>query len=426
MKQFWSWPAFLRLVLANQQPFNVFDDIYAFPQVRLPPPPIEQSDFPQYEIDWLDHLPIKNSSADQLLSLHRQLTSSPSDAPPSSPTTGLVLESRTSPPRPAVDPGSDAPTSSPHRETYEVLMHGGQRYLCGMPSADVLAAASATTSNGTAQANRTAADEAGELSLATERGRELLAGMEGSCIYFVSGWWSYSFCYNEGVRQFHPLPTGRNVPVYPPQEDRSVDAYVLGRFDARRRGQKSIGEKSVAELEVKGQTRYLVHHLRGGTVCDLTGEERSIEVQFRCDSAAPTDKISLIKETAICQYRMVISTPRLCNDVAFQPPATVKPWRISCNPIVAEDGVDEYIARKAREIGAAASQESAGLGENDATADFLKMLGISIKDVPGAGQLLRESEDGRLVDLAGRPRTVGGVEVGGHNILPEGTKLEKG
>jgi protein OS-9 len=157
-----------------------------------------------------------------------------------------------------------------------------------MPSADAIAAAGAAgQSNGTsaAVANRTADDEATELSLATERGRELLAGMEGTCIYFVSGWWSYSFCYNDGVRQFHPLPTGRNVPVYPPQEDQSVDAYVLGRFDALARagrggGRRAAGaEKSVAELEVKGQTRYLVHHLKGGTVCDLTGEERSIEVQ---------------------------------------------------------------------------------------------------------------------------------------------------
>jgi protein OS-9 len=239
----------------------------------------------QYEIDWLDHLPIKNSSADELLSLHhRQRSSFPTDEPPSTPTTDLVLESRTSPPRPVFEASSDAPQSSKHGETYEVLIHDGQRYLCGLPSTEAIAAATlANASNGTAQANRTADDEATELSLATQRGRELLQGMEGSCIYFVSGWWSYSFCYNEGVRQFHPLPTGRNVPVYPPQEDRSVDAYVLGRFDALSRrggGPKTIDmEKSVAELEVKGQTRYLVHHLGGGTVCDLTGEERSIEVQ---------------------------------------------------------------------------------------------------------------------------------------------------
>jgi protein OS-9 len=150
--------------------------------------------------------------------------------------------------------------------------------------------------------NRTAEEEEKELALATQRGWELLKDMEGNCIYFVSGWWSYSFCYNEGVRQFHPLPSGRNVPLYPPVEDKSVAAYVLGRFEGseavqteeeevddeeglkKRKVAKSKEKpksKSVGKLAVKGQSRYLVQYLGGGTVCDLTGEERSIEVQVR-------------------------------------------------------------------------------------------------------------------------------------------------
>jgi protein OS-9 len=158
-------------------------------------------------------------------------------------------------------------------------------------------------SEGTTSAtNRTAEEEEKELALATQRGWELLNGMDGSCIYFVSGWWSYSFCYNHGVRQFHPLPSGRNVPLYPPVEDKSVAAYVLGRFEgseepahqeddevddeeslkAKGSKQKEMPKtKSVGKLEIKGQTRYLVQNLGGGTVCDLTGEERSIEVQVR-------------------------------------------------------------------------------------------------------------------------------------------------
>jgi protein OS-9 len=123
--------------------------------------------------------------------------------------------------------------------------------------------------------------------------------MEDNCLYFISGWWSYSFCYNQGVRQFHPLPRGGNIPHYPPVEDKSVAAYVLGRFDTEEvaalqdeiedeeglrkalQGKKQPKTKSLGKLEVKGQTRYLVQTLGGGTVCDLTGEERSIEVQVR-------------------------------------------------------------------------------------------------------------------------------------------------
>ena len=132
--------------------------------------------------------------------------------------------------------------------------------------------------------NRTAEEEETELALATERGWELLKGMEGNCVYFVSGWWSYSFCYNEGVRQFHQLPPGRNVPVYPPVEDKSVSAYLLGRFDTESRidggeNKEAHQEKGLAKMETKGELRYLVQYLKGGTTCDLTGKERKIEVQ---------------------------------------------------------------------------------------------------------------------------------------------------
>jgi protein OS-9 len=155
----------------------------------------------------------------------------------------------------------------------------GQRYLCSIPYVPVAVDAMAAS-------NRTAEEEEQELALATERGWELLRGMEGSCIYFVSGWWSYSFCYNEGVRQFHQMPPGRNVPVYPPVEDKGVSAYSLGKVqkDVEDDGMESEGQKgkALAKMRTKGESRYLVQHLKGGTTCDLTGQERNIEVQVCC------------------------------------------------------------------------------------------------------------------------------------------------
>lgn len=35
MKNFWALPAFLRIALASQHAFSVFDDLLAFPQVRF-------------------------------------------------------------------------------------------------------------------------------------------------------------------------------------------------------------------------------------------------------------------------------------------------------------------------------------------------------------------------------------------------------
>lgn len=171
---------------------------------------------------------------------------------------------------------------------YESMMVDGQRYLCSLPRI--------VEEEGEKASNTTAEEEAKELELAAKRGWELLKDMEGNCIYFASGWWSYSFCYNEGVRQFHQLPPGRNVPHWPPVEDRTVSAFVLGSFGgdgdggdevSERKtldagtgeGGKEIRERGLARMETKGEMRYLVQKLGGGTVCDLTGKPRRIEVQ---------------------------------------------------------------------------------------------------------------------------------------------------
>jgi protein OS-9 len=36
MKNFWALPAFLRIALASPHSFSVFEDLLAFPQVRMP------------------------------------------------------------------------------------------------------------------------------------------------------------------------------------------------------------------------------------------------------------------------------------------------------------------------------------------------------------------------------------------------------
>jgi protein OS-9 len=185
------------------------------------------------------------------------------------------------------------------------MMINGQRYLCSIPRIP--------PEEATAPANVTSPEEEEkELARATTRGWELLKGMEENCLYFFSGWWSYSFCHGNEVRQFHQLPPGRNVPMYPPVEDKSVHAYILGKFDRdaadtdEGRGRKTldgelseqkvlgkrgdvsgqdIREQGLAKLETKGEVRYLVQKLKGGTTCDLTGKERRIEVQVRRSSS---------------------------------------------------------------------------------------------------------------------------------------------
>lgn len=156
-----------------------------------------------------------------------------------------------------------------------------QRYLCKLPIVN------STTGRPDANQTQSKQDEDKELARANERGWELLQGMQGNCVYFWSGWWSYRYCYGQGVKQFHQLPPSQGIPAYPPVEDPGVIGFTLGAVEEP----IPVTEKGLAEtkpnqpnkplgnLETRGETRYLVQRLEGGTICDLTGKERRIEIQ---------------------------------------------------------------------------------------------------------------------------------------------------
>ncbi|KAL8731129.1 MAG: hypothetical protein Q9181_004412, partial [Wetmoreana brouardii] len=269
-------------------------------------------------------------------------------------------------------------------------------YLCQIPSVSI------PTQNDTAKA-KDKAEEAAEIARATDRGWELLKEMEGNCMYFISGWWSYSFCYNTDVKQFHQLPPGKGAPIFPPMEDPATPSYVLGRFEKNQHSPsdrkpnpridppKDTSASSPSnhrtpntQLRAKGDLRYLVQTLSGGTACDLTGRDRKIEVQFHCHPQS-ADRIGWIKEVSTCSYLMVIYTPRLCNDVAFLPPRENKAAPITCQEILASTSdIPEWRARK---------QEDA------------------------ERKLVAASSSGRPV--------VGGIEVGGMKLVgKEGQRIE--
>lgn len=229
----------------------------------------------------------------------------------------------------------------------------GKKYLCAIPLVEIPNKNDSSFAQAKAKA---AEEEAAELARATDRGWELLRDMEGQCMYFISGWWSYSFCYNTNVKQFHQLPPGKGIPMYPPVEDESTPSYILGKFakptnpkDAQidgKRSSRSGDNHGITELQAKGETRYLVQRLGGGTTCDLTGRERRIEIQFHCQPQS-ADRIGWIKEVSTCSYLMVIYTPRLCHDAAFLPPHESKANPITCREIVADADIPAWQSRKA-------------------------------------------------------------------------------
>ncbi|KAL9623232.1 MAG: hypothetical protein Q9160_002547 [Pyrenula sp. 1 TL-2023] len=304
--------------VASERAFSIKDDVLAYPQYEI-----------VYSNKW-----ISARDAERLLDKERSFTQSPSD--------GTGHEEQDSETHSEPDPFSIEDSV----KAYERIISHERSYLCAVPRID------ASAENETSHA-LSKADQDKELARATDRGWELLKEMEGKCMYHVSGWWSYSFCYNSQIKQYHHLPAEAGRPVWPPQEDPSTPAYVLGRFSGQgshrpREDKNGKSTTDVTALQTQGDTRYLVQHLGGGTVCDLTGKERHIEVQFHCN-AQSADQIFTIKEVSTCAYLLVLYTPRLCNDVAFQPPQENKPFPVTCKEILQPEDVQAWEEEKMRE-----------------------------------------------------------------------------
>ena len=239
-------------VTASERVFSVNDDVLAFPQYEV-----------VFSNSWI-------SERDARKVVATQKSSSKSSTEIS--------------PREYNDPASQSQADFLDPEnpnaSYERLLVHGLPYLCSIPQIDP------ASRNETSHAQPKAEQEK-ELVRATDRGLELLSGMDGRCIYYVSGWWSYAFCYNSQIKQFHHLPPGNGGMDWPPQEDPTTPAYILGRFGDKGKLKRTKPSTSkvgteVATLHSQGDTRYLVQSFGGGTTCDLTGKERRVEVQFHC------------------------------------------------------------------------------------------------------------------------------------------------
>ena len=269
-------PALLRpalfLASASQSSFSVQDDLLAFPQ---------------YDVKFSEDF-VSESQAQAQLHSNEELREQANNAPPSQIEHYRPADSRVS------NNGQD---DEAVKFEYERMMLDGQPYLCSIPQVAKVDKKSGVNDTLTKQ------EEEKELSRATDRGWELLSGMQGNCIYFISGWWSYRFCYNEGVRQFHQLPPSRGVPPFPPVEDPGIEGYTLGSYTNQDDAQEGATAKGRREHEVqspldaseltatkkskpgygdlvqRGESRYLVQKLDGGTKCDLTGKPRKVEVQ---------------------------------------------------------------------------------------------------------------------------------------------------
>ncbi|KAI9657198.1 MAG: Endoplasmic reticulum lectin 1 [Trizodia sp. TS-e1964] len=336
----------LPLVLASESAFSVNDDLLAFPP---------------YEIVFSDTVVLDSNLNSKLV---LTATTPPEDPPLTSTLLNGVTQSngQVSPRNPGINDDQAARSSfesNPSIEKYESMMLNYKPYLCAIPLVNV------KPINETSELSARVAQEA-ELLRATSRGWNLLRDLEGRCLYWADGWWTYSFCHNSQIRQFHQLPTQKSTPLIPPTEDPATPAYVLGKVQSGKHNKKSDkalkgspsepnsffqGAAAGTQLQAKGDLRYLVQKLDGGTTCDLTGKDRKIEVQYHCRPNSK-DRIGWIKEITTCNYLMAIYTAKLCEDVAFLPPLETKGHSISCQQVLSADQVSDWKIRKSSELAA--------------------------------------------------------------------------
>lgn len=397
--------ALAQLCQAKQPGFSIHEDLLAHPQ---------------FEVVF---------SESYILEKDAQLLLESADQPQPSAVPGIPSVN-TDQPSVSVDRTDDAPPSNANAdsnfattddgseqisETFEMINIPPLQYLCSVP---VLAPPPGAPNQTATDLARAA--EARELARASDRGREIIDSLEGECMYYVSGWWSYSFCYGQEIVQFHAVPAKNGKAMKDPH---SME-YVLGRMKSRQERETTMDEESAkdiysgngdvaqkpisdshnsqkkldahkTELQVKGDQKYIVQRLGGGTICDLTGRDRTLEIQYHCNPGATSDRISWIKEVTTCSYLMEVRTPRLCEEPAFLPPKPKHAHPISCRLVLhSDDELAQWHEQKTLE-----AREAMASKEQTDSQD--------------------ESED-KNANLV-----IGGVVVGGRRIFAETQEAEK-
>ncbi|KAI9593053.1 hypothetical protein BDF19DRAFT_177215 [Syncephalis fuscata] len=250
-------------------------------------------------------------------------------------------------------------------EQFMMRMGTKQRYICRVPP--LLAKKLNTSTPSTAEESSGSKDilidkkPKSEAELEAERvqnATKLLEPMAGSCIYNNQGWWTYEFCYGKSIRQIHEpiddtdeavthelgkyskrIPITTNDVISGPVSFESDDTAAV---DVSSNGQSesatavSGNRDGATAPDLSGERRFLTQHWTGGSICDLTGKQRSIEVQFFCNQQEG-EKISYADEPGTCRYVMIVHTPRLCQDPVFAGVQRGEADKINCQLVVKDE-----------------------------------------------------------------------------------------
>ena len=165
-----------------------------------------------------------------------------------------------------------------------------------------------------------------------------LESFVGMCAQIHTGWWSYSWCHQADIKQFHVEISSKDGHV---QNLEIEDVTVLGKFNERRVKLPEKDDVDFTKGETWGKSKYfgdrkplgaIVETFVGGDVCPDTHQPRQTQVTIQCCSdeviakskggvlldgvPIETDKVSLVEisesKNPPCIYRMNVCTQLLC------------------------------------------------------------------------------------------------------------------
>ena len=178
--------------------------------------------------------------------------------------------------------------------------------------------------------------------LETERRLSKLAGV---CSQIHLGWWSYEWCYDQGVTQFHIHVDSANSGL------ELQDMTSLGSFTKRKfkiihgQNKDSIPPTALSNdaefvvvnkyAEAEPELSRVVDRYDNGEMCQASGKPRQTKVQYLCCSERLMNRykspilrnnspvaskivsiVSLVEDpNEVCTYSIVVCTPLLCEDV---------------------------------------------------------------------------------------------------------------
>ncbi|PVV04081.1 hypothetical protein BB560_001424 [Smittium megazygosporum] len=165
-------------------------------------------------------------------------------------------------------------------------------------------------------------------------GMNLLKEFDGECILYHRDWWTYKYCHNRMIKQYHEASEAELQGKAPFAQLE----YFLGVYKNREKitlpgqsGENGLDSNDDKDKDLSTEVRnlfittnivrgnrrwYLSQTWSGGTECDITGLPRKTEVQFHC-SHIPKTEIFQVSEVKACEYTIIIHTPLLCKYSAF-------------------------------------------------------------------------------------------------------------